>query len=147
MRFLFACGVAILIVAIAKTINVLQDPFGAQMRPPLWLPFAVEGFVLYGLGLAMLFFNLGAHLALPATAPQLLDARVPLGLAAVAAGAIIAAYVPFQLANGVVAIFPEERTRFLVVVGISNLHLVANGLLLIALGVRVLGVNHRRRIR
>jgi hypothetical protein len=140
LRFLFACGVAILIVATAKTVDVLQTPFGAAVQPPLWLPFAINGFVLYGVGLAMLFFNLAAHIALPAVSPRLAKARVALGLVAIAAGAVIAAYVPFALATGVASIFPEERTRFLVVVAISNLHLFANGLLLIALGVRVLRV-------
>jgi hypothetical protein len=138
VRFLVACGLAILIVAAAKTIDVLQSPFGSQQAPPLWLPFAIGGFVLYGVGLAMLFFNLAAQLALPGAAARLASARVVLGLTAIAAGAVIAAYVPLQLADGLTWIIPEEQTRFLVFVSIANLHLFANGLLLMALGVRVL---------
>lgn len=138
MRFLFACGIAIVIVAAAKTLDVLQTPFGAQSAAPLWLPFATGGFVVYGVGLAMLFFNLAAHLALPTAAPRRASTRVALGLTALTAGAVIAAYVPLVLATGIAS--TEERTRFLVVVSIANLHLFTNGLLLIALGVRVLRV-------
>jgi hypothetical protein len=138
MRFLFACGIAILIVATAKTIDVLQSPFGSQQATPLWLPFAIGNFVIYGLGLAMLFFILAAHFALPGAAPRLGNARSILALTAIAAGTLIAAYLPVVLADGLARIVPEERTRFIVFVSIPSLHLLANGLLLIALGVRIL---------
>ena len=140
MRFLVACGVAIIFLAAARTIDVLQSPAGARPEPPLWLAFVIGNFVRYGVGLAMLFFGLAAHLALPAAARHIANRRAALGLAAIAAGVAIAASVPLEIVNGLASIIPEERSRFQVVAAVSNLHLVANGLLLIALGVRLMRI-------
>jgi len=137
MRFLVACGVAILIVATAKTIDVLLTPFGATFDPGLQLPYALSGYVLYGLGLALLFFALAAHLALTAAAPQLTRSRAALIVGAALSGAVIAAYVPWSIAMGLRWIIPEEQSRFVVVLSISSLHLVTDGLLLIWLGFRL----------
>src|SRR5438445_9238196 len=52
-------------------------------------------------------------------------------------GTAIAAYVPWSLAMGLRWIIPEEQPRFVVVLVISTLHLVADGLLLIWLGFRL----------
>jgi len=38
VRFLVAAGFAILIVATAKTVDVLQNRFGSQLEPPLTWP-------------------------------------------------------------------------------------------------------------
>lgn len=136
MRFLVACGVAILIAATAKAIDVLLTQFGAAFDPELRLPYAISGYVVYGLGLATLFLALAAHFALPRASPRITRSRA-LAAAAVFSGAAIAAYVPWSVATGLGQIFPEERTRFVVVLSISRLHLIVDGLLLVWLGVRL----------
>ena len=137
MRFLVAAGFAILIAATAKAIDVLLTPFGAAVDPGLQLPFALTVYVVYGIGLAMLFFALAAHFALTAASSQLMRSRAALAAAAVLSGAVIAAYVPWSIAMGLRWIIPEEQPRFVVVLSISSLHLVADGLLLIWLGFRL----------
>ena len=138
MRFLVAAGVAIFIIASAKTIDVLSTPFGATFDPTLQLPYALSGFVFYGVGLALLFFTLAAHFALAGASLRFARSR-PSALAAGAllSGAVIVGYVPWAMAMGLRWIIPEEQPRFLIVVSVSNLHLVADGLLLIWLGLRL----------
>ena len=139
MRFLVAAGVAIFITASAKTIDVLSTPFGATFDPTLQLPYALSGFVFYGVGLALLFFTLAAHFALAGASLRLARSRAASALAAGAllSGGVIVGYVPWAMAMGLRWIIPEEQPRFLIVVSVSNLHLVADGLLLIWLGLRL----------
>jgi hypothetical protein len=137
MRFLVAAGFAILIVATAKAIDVLLTPFGATLDPGMQLPYALAAYVLYGVGLALLFFALAAQFALAAASPRLVRSRATLAAAAVLSGAAIAAYVPWSVAMGLRWIIPEEQPRFVVVLSIATLHLVADGLLLIWLGFRL----------
>lgn len=132
-----AAGFAILIVATAKAIDVLLTPFGATLDPGMQLPYALAAYVLYGVGLALLFFALAAHFALAAASPRLIRSRATLAAAAVLSGTAIAAYVPWSVAMGLRWIIPEEQPRFVVVLSIATLHLVADGLLLIWLGVRL----------
>src|SRR5438445_3702854 len=82
MRFLVAAGFAILIAATAKAIDVLLTPFGATFDPGLQLPYALSGYVLYRLGLALLFIALAAHFGFAAASPRLI--RSGAALAAVA---------------------------------------------------------------
>ncbi|TMF74998.1 MAG: hypothetical protein E6I18_12125 [Chloroflexi bacterium] len=137
MRFLVAAGFAILIAATAKAIDVLLTPFGATFDPGLQLPYALSGYVLYGLGLALLFFALAAHFGFAAASPRLIRSGAALAAVALLSGTAIAAYVPWSLAMGLRWIIPEEQPRFVVVLVISTLHLVADGLLLIWLGFRL----------
>jgi hypothetical protein len=137
VRFLAAAGFAILIVATAKTIDVLLTPFGAAFDPMLQLPYALSGYVVYGVGLALLFFALAAHFALSGASRRLVRSRVTLAAGAFLSGAVIAGYVPWLIAMGLRWIIPEEQPRFLIVVSIANLHLVADGLLLVWLGLRL----------
>jgi hypothetical protein len=137
VRFLAAAGFAILIVATAKTIDVLLTPFGAAFEPTLQLPYALSGYVIYGLGLALLFFALAAHFALRGASRRLMRSRAALAAGAFLSGAAIAGYVPWVIAMGLRWIIPEEQPRFLIVVSIANLHLVADGLLLVWLGLRL----------
>ena len=62
---------------------------------------------------------------------------VAVGAAAFVSGALIAGYVPWVIAMGLRWIIPDEQPRFLIVVSIANLHLIAAGLLLIWLGLRL----------
>jgi hypothetical protein len=137
VRFLVAAGVTIFIIASAKAIDVLFTPFGASFDPTLQLPYALSGYVFYGVGLALLFFALAAHFALAAASPQLIRSRALLAAGALVSGAVVAAYVPWSVVTGLPSIFPEEKTRFVVVMSVSRLHLVAEGLLLIWLGLRL----------
>jgi len=137
VRFLVAAGVASLIIASAKTIDVLLTPFGATFDPMLQLPYALSGYVFYGVGLGLLFFALAAHFAVAAASPRLVRSRAILAAGALLSGTVIAAYVPWSVATGLPSIFPEEKTRFVVVMSISRLHLVAEGLLLFWLGLRL----------
>jgi hypothetical protein len=137
VRFLVAAGVAIFITASAKTIDVLSTPFGATFDPTLQLPYALSGFVFYGVGLALLFFTLAAHFALARASLRLARSRAALAAGALLSGAVIVGYVPWAMAMGLRWIIPEEQPRFLIVVSVSNLHLVADGLLLIWLGLRL----------
>jgi len=143
MRFLVACGVAILIVATAKTIDVLLTPFGATFDPGLQVPYALSGYVLYGLGLALLFFALAAHFALTAASPQLTRSRAALAAGALWSGVVIAAYAPWSIAMGLRWIIPDEQPRFVIVLSMASLHLVTDGLLLIWLGFRLWGSGDR----
>jgi hypothetical protein len=137
MRFLVAAGVAILIAATAKTIDVLRTPFGTEIDPVLQLPYAFSGYVVYGVGLALLFFALAAHFALRAASPRLVHSKAILAAGAVLSGAVIAAFVLWSVAIGLRSIIPEEQTRFVAVLSTSRLHLVAEGLLLMWLGLRL----------
>jgi|SRR6266480_4361084 len=137
MRFLAAAGLAILVVATAKTIEVLLTPFGAEFDPTLQLPYALSGYVIFGVGVALLFFALAAHLALMGASPRLMRTRAALAAGAFLSGAAIAGYLPWVIAMGLRWIIPEEQPRFLIVASISNLHLVVAGLILIWLGVRL----------
>jgi hypothetical protein len=137
VRFLAAAGLAILIVATAKTIDVLRTPFGAETDPVLQLPYALSGYVVYGVGLVLLFLALAAHFAIRAASPRLMRSKAILAAGATLSGAVIAAYVPWSVAMGLRSIIPEEQTRFVAVLSISRLHLVAEGLLLMWLGLRL----------
>jgi hypothetical protein len=137
VRFLAAAGFTILIVATARTIDVLLTPFGTAFDPNLQLPSALSGYVIYGVGLALLFLALAAHFSLTGASRRLRPSKAALAAAAFVSGALIAGYVPWVIAMGLRWIIPEEQPRFLIVVSIANLHLVADGLLLIWLGLRL----------
>src|SRR3989454_11168381 len=124
MRFLVAAGFAILIAATAKAIDVLLTPFGATFDPGLQVPYALSGYVLYGLGLALLFFALAAHFALTAASPQLTRSRAALAAGALWSGVVIAAYAPWSIAMGLRWIIPDEQPRFVIVLSMASLHLV-----------------------
>jgi hypothetical protein len=143
MRFLVAAGFAILIVAAAKTIDVLLTPFGAAFDPMLQLPYALSGYVIYGIGLALLFFTLAAHFALSGASPRLIRSRAALSAGAFLSGAVIASYLPWVIVMGLRWIIPEEQPRFVIVASVANLHLVVDGLLLMWLGLRFWSSGHR----
>jgi len=119
VRFLVAAGVAIFITASAKTIDVLSTPFGATFDPTLQLPYALSGFVFYGVGLALLFFTLAAHFALAGASLRLARSRAALAAGALLSGAVIVGYVPWAMAMSLRWIIPEEQPRFLIVVRVQ----------------------------
>lgn len=140
MRFLVAAGTAILVVAAARSIDVGHTTFGAQREGLLGLPIALWGFVVYGVGLALLFFATAAHFALRGAKRRLSRSHAaPLAVAAFLAGAAIAAFVPWSIVHWLAQIVPDqgERTRLIAFTTVANLHLIVDGLLLIALGLRL----------
>jgi uncharacterized membrane protein YidH (DUF202 family) len=136
MRFLIACGVAILIAATAKTTDVGLTPFGSAVDDRFGLPFALWNFVLYGLGVALIFSALAAHIGLAGARPQGWQ-RTALVLTPIGCGLALVAFVPWTVREGLARITPEEQARYVVVVTVAHLHLVADGVLLATLGLRL----------